>query len=195
MSDKFCFDFASLYRSPKCDSHVNVIGDNFRKHVIYNGPPKPRSELPLFDLFSSSMGTEYAIIWAMSHCCEHLFKYVTNPSKKVIINAIILDNNIFKDFKDQLSEDDLIELVKTCENVIWRKPGWIILYKLDPQPEKVVKAAISFDPEAIRAVNQNIKDLWNQYSNMRDEICEILITGQLNEDTLNHVPFRTKKIG
>lgn len=150
-----------IYTKTNNLSNENIIGNDFRKRLIYNGPPETRSVEGMFNLLSNRMGLEYAIIWAFDECDVRLLSYITNPSRKVIIKAISLDRSLYHKYKDFLKEDDLINIVKTSSSSLWSRPGWDLLHELDPQPENVIIAAISYDVYAIKAVKNKTPEICN----------------------------------
>lgn len=163
---------------------VNILNDDFYDNIIYNGPPQTRSEEPMFRLLAANMGIEYAIIWALDLTGNNLFKYITNPSRKVLNKAISMDCDLYDKYKDKLIEDDLIKIVQTNGSGLFGPYGWRLLYKLDPQPTTVIKAALEADSAAIEAVKNQTAELC-EYCVFHERFCHL---------SLDHIKCRTEKI-
>lgn len=180
------FDLLTKLFTPKvveC-SNVNILHNDFYKNVIYNGPPMTENRSGMFRMLAANMGTEFAIIWALDLSGVRLLKYITNPSSKVVAKAISIDNDLYNQYKDELIEEDLITIVQMSGSGIFGPEGWKLLYKLDPQPIAVIKAAIDYKSEAIKAVKEQTP-----------ELCEYLVLqNKFYESDLNHIKFRTPKI-
>ena len=162
----------------------NIISDEFYRKLIYNGPPQTTNETPMFKLLAANMGLEFAINWALDRCGVLLFNYIANPSRKVLCTAISLDPQYYDKYKSRLTEDDLILIVKMKGSGLFGPPGWRLLYKLDPQPLSVIKAALDVDSKAISA----IKD-------QTPELCEYCVLQKhFSCMDLEYVKHRTTKI-
>lgn len=183
--DTFINTYVDLFTPKKIDPpNVNIIGKDFYDNLIYNGPPRTQNETPMFLLLKSNMGIEFALKWALEHCDVDLIKLIINPSKEIIRTAIILDNKNFDQFKNQLTEDDLIKIVKSKNPDIFGPEGWKLLFKLDNQPPLVVRAAIESDCESIKAIK-----------NQTPEICEFcVLNNNFQEEDLKYVQHCTDKI-
>jgi len=176
---------SELFRSKIVENQQeNVLHDLFYEQIIYNGPPETRSDAPIFRLLAANMGTEYAIIWALDLCGTKLLKYIDNPSHKVITKAISIDVDLYDQYKDKLTENDLITIVQMTGSGLFPPKGWRLLRKLDPQPLSIIKAALDVDPEAIIVVK-----------NQTPEICEYcVLNNNFNYRYMEHIKVRTEKI-
>lgn len=161
-------EFNKLFVSRHNESKdVNILSPEFYKKVIYNGPPETRSEEMMFRMLLAQMGSDFAIGWAFELSGVGLLKSITNPSKKVINKAISLDTSLYKDYKDQLTEEDLVSIVKMKSSELFGRPGWHLLYKLDPQPAVVIKAALDSDMGAMAAVKEQSVE-YSEYCILND---------------------------
>jgi hypothetical protein len=95
-----------------------------------------------------------------------------------------MDTSLYYQYKEKLTESDLITIVRIKGNGLFDSNGWNLLYKRDSQPLSITKAVLDFDSGAIRAVKEQTP-----------EICEYCV---LNENfsylNLVYIKYRTDKI-
>ncbi|AGF84896.1 hypothetical protein QJ854_gp886 [Moumouvirus goulette] len=184
----------------------NILKPDFYNHldvVIYNGPPNTIYGKYKGFVGNGKHGYEAGIIKAIKKCMSpnRLFKNIINPSDEVIIAfleeekysfgeiknpskrvikfAIVQDYKRFPKFKNIFNENEIIELLEQCPNIIEfidkptylmcklaiGKNAWCIEYIKNPSYE-LCKLAVEKNPMSIRYINKN---------NQTPELCKIAV--------------------
>lgn len=162
------------------ENGYNIIGDEFRNRLVYNGPPETCSAVPIFNI-ASSMNLERAIIWALEDCGSRLFDHITNPSKNVMFAVCVLNPRYMEKLQEHFTEADLTYLVQ--------RNSAILCHIKDPSAEMIYHA-VCHNCEMIKYVTPKHLHEWHDTGKI-DELVATLIRRRVHPYELRSFYIRT----